>query len=121
MNLNDVKKRIQSYLNSAKTWPLIVDVQTKPDMAEIVEYFKIGNNHFPAIEKYCSQDGILKLDELYAAVSNNSENTFITGLTGFLKLFGETKAKNALKTLITTNIAGHVIIFTYRSIHSGRI
>lgn len=27
MNLNDAKKRIQAYLCSNKTWPLLVDVQ----------------------------------------------------------------------------------------------
>ncbi len=114
MNLNEVKKRIQNYLNSAKTWPLIVDIQTKTDLAEVEDYFKIGNNQFPSIERYCNQDGLLKLDELYAAISSNHGNTFFTGLTGFLKLFGETTTKNALKTLITASISGHVVILTYQ-------
>ena len=80
MNLDDTKKRVQKYLNSNKRYPLIVDVQTREDLANIAEYFKVGSNKFPAIEEFCNQDEAIKLDELYASVSSNSGNTFITGL-----------------------------------------
>ena len=83
MNLDDTKKRVQKYLNSNKRYPLIVDVQTREDLANIAEYFKVGSNKFPAIEEFCNQDEAIKLDELYASVSSNSGNTFITGLSGF--------------------------------------
>lgn len=114
MNLDDTKKRIQKYLSSKKRYPLLVDVQTKADLANIEEYFKVGNNKFTSVEEFCNQDEAIKLDELYAAVSNNSGETFITGLSGFLMLFGESAAKQALKTLITTSISGHVVIITYQ-------
>ena len=83
MNLNDAKARIQSYLKSTKTWPLIVDIQTKQDLADIIDYFKIGENYFPSIEMFCNKDGVLKLDEMYAAISNNNGNTFISALQAF--------------------------------------
>lgn len=114
MNLDDTKKRIQKYLSTNKRYPLLVDVQTKADLAEIEEYFKVGSNKFPSVEEFCNQDEAIKLDELYASVSNNSGDTFITGLSGFLMLFGESAAKQALKTLITTSISGHVVIITYQ-------
>ena len=114
MNLNDAKTRIQNYLKASRTWPLIVDIQTKKDLADVIDYFKIGNNQFPSIEKFCNQDGILKLDEVFASISSNSGNTFISGITGFLKLMGEKKTKSALKTMVTTSISGHVVIFTYQ-------
>lgn len=114
MNLDDTRKRVQKYLNSNKSYPLIVDVQTKADLTNIVEFFKVGSNKFPAIEEFCNQDEVIKLDELYTAVSSNSGDTFITGLSGFLMLFGEMTAKKVLKTLITTNISGHIVIITYQ-------
>lgn len=114
MNLDDAKKRIQNYLNSTKKWALIVDVQTKTDLSEIVDFFKIGENKFPSMEELCSQDGIIKLDELYDIVSNNSGNTFISGITGFLMLLGEETIRKTLKNMITSNISGHVVIITYQ-------
>lgn len=132
MNLNDAKKRIQAYLCSNKTWPLLVDVQTKSDKSEIIDYFKVGENTFPDIESFCNDDGDLKVDELYAAVSANVGNTFITNVTGFLKLHGELATKRALKTLATSGISGHVVVLTYqcknylkfsdpRIVESGRV
>ena len=44
MNLDDTKKKVQIYLNSNKSYPLIVDVQTKVDLASLVEFFKVGSN-----------------------------------------------------------------------------
>ncbi len=114
MNLNEAKNRVQSYLKSTKTWPLIVDVQTKTDLHDIIDFFNIGDNQFPITEKFCSQDGLLKMDELYAAISNNVGNTFISGITGFIKLLGEIETKKALKTMVTTTISGHVVICTYQ-------
>lgn len=35
MNLDDTKKRVQKYLNSNKRYPLIVDVQTREDLANM--------------------------------------------------------------------------------------
>lgn len=132
MNLNDAKKRIQAYLCSNKTWPLIVDVQTQLDKSEIIDYFKVGENTFPDIESFCNDDGDLKVDELYAAVSANAGNTFITNFTGFLKLHGELATKKALKTLVTSGISGHVVVLTFqcknylkfsdpRIVESGRV
>ena len=114
MNLNDAKTRVQNYLKSSKTWPLIVDIQNKQELSDIIDFFKVGVNQFPSVEEFCNQDGILKLDELYAAIANNSSNVFISGITGFLKLLGEKETKNALKTMATTTISGHVVIFTYQ-------
>ncbi len=114
MNLNDAKNRIQNYLKSEKSYPLIVDLQAKKDLADLVDFFKVGNNKFPPIESLCGQDAVLKLEELYDYVLKNSGNTFITGLTGFLKLFGEQETQKALKALVTTGISGHVVILTYQ-------
>ena len=97
MNLNDAKNRIQNYLKSEKSYPLIVDLQAQKDLADL-----------------CGQDAVLKLEELYDYVLKNSGNTFITGLTGFLKLFGEQETQKALKALVTTSISGHVVILTYQ-------
>lgn len=114
MNLDAAKKRIQTYLKSDKTWPIVVDVQTKQDLTDIVDFFHIGKNQFPNIERFCDDDSSLKIDEIHAAISNNSGNTFVSGLTGFLKLYGDDVTKQVLKTIISTSISGHVIVFTYQ-------
>ena len=114
MNLVDAKKKIQSYLDAKKSWPLIVDVQTKQDCLELIDYFEVGENKFCSGKDFCNEDGSLKLEELYDAVSVNTGDTFYVNLTGFLKLQGKETAKNVLKTLVTTSISGHVLLITYQ-------
>ena len=114
MNLNEAKKRIQTYLQSNKSWPLIVDIQTKEEIAEIIDFFKIGGNGFPDVESFCNKDEILKFEELYALVSENDQDIFITEITGFLKILGEGITKKTLRTLATASIHGHVVIITYQ-------
>ncbi len=114
MNLVDAKKKIQSYLDAKKSWPLIVDVQTKQDCSDLINYFEVGENKFCKGKDFCNEDGSLKLEELYDAVSANAGDAFYVNLTGFLKLQGKETAKNVLKTLATTGISGHVILLTYQ-------
>ena len=114
MNLSEARDGIQTYLKSSKPWPIIVDLQRKQELLELIDFFKVGNNKFLLAETLCNQDGFLKLEELYAAISSNQGNTFVTELTGFLKVLGAKKTKATLKTLITKNISGHVVILTYQ-------
>lgn len=132
MNLTDAKNKIKSYLASTKHWPLIVDFQTKQDLSDAIDYFEIGDNEFCPAERFCGADGILKTDELFAAINHNTGNTFYIELSGFLKVTGETHTRTVLKSMITTSITGHVVVFTYqcknylkfsdpRLLESGRI
>lgn len=114
MNLNDAKGKIQKYLQSDKSWPLIVDIQSRGEIADIIDYFKIGGNKFVEAETFCNKDEALKLEELYKYISSNDQDLFVIELTGFLKIQGEGATKKALKTLATTSIAGHVVIITYQ-------
>ncbi len=114
MNLETVKKKVQKYLNSDKSWPLIVDLQTKSDLNDLIEFFRIGNNKFPNLEQFCNDDGMLKIEELYDTIMDNIDNMFITELTGFLKLLGSANACNILKSIASMPISGHVVVLTYQ-------
>ncbi len=114
MNLDDAKKQIQAYIKSNKALPLIVDVQTKQGLSDIIDYFRVGNNDFLNLESLCNPDDVLKLDELFNTVSRNTGTLFITRLTGYLKLIGEDETRKTLNTLVKKSITGHVVVLTYQ-------
>lgn len=114
MTLSREKDRINNYLRTKKTWPIIVDVQTKEDLSEIKEFFDIGNNKFLYANRFCRQDGAFRLEDFYYSVSNNTDNTFVIGLTAFLKMQGKTFLEKVLKELLSKNISGHIVIVTYQ-------
>ena len=90
------------------------DVQTKKDLSVLKDFFNVGNNEFLNADRFCSKDGVFKLEEFYNAISNNRGDTFVIGLTAFLKLQGKTYIEKVLKELLSKNISGHIVILTYQ-------
>lgn len=114
MNLENIKKRIGTYLNSDKRWPIIVDFSTRKDIADFVDFFNVGENTFLSAEQFCGEDGTFKVEEFINTVANNEGNTFVVGATAFLKLHGEVFTKNTLKSVLSTSVGGHIVIVTYQ-------
>ncbi len=132
MDLGRVKERITKYISSEKNHPIIVDLQNKDDLAELKDYFDVGNNVLLYAHDFCAKDGLFKLEELYDAISKNSGDIFIVGLTAYLKLQGASFLKKVLNEIIQKSIEGHIVVFTYqcknymkysapRVLESGRI
>ena len=114
MILSREKKRINNYLRAKKSWPIIVDLQTRDDLKEIQDYFSVGDNNILTADSFCSQDGTFKLEEFYNTLSSNAGNTFVVGLTAFLKIRGDSFTRKVLKEILSKNINGHVVILTYQ-------
>lgn len=114
MRLNNEKRKINKYLSSEKSWPIIVDLQTRDDLSELKEFFNIGENKILPAQQFCGENGIFKLEEFYDAISKNEGNTFIIEICTFLKLQGEIYTKSVLKDIATKNINGHVVVLTYQ-------
>ena len=114
MILSREKKRINNYLRAKKSWPIIVDLQTRDDLKEIQDYFSVGDNNILTADSFCSQDGTFKIEEFYNTLSFNTGNTFVVGLTAFLKIRGDSFTRKVLKEILSKNINGHVVILTYQ-------
>ena len=114
MDFDRIKKRTAAYLSSSKSWPIIVDFPARKDLADFIEHFSVGDNKILSADHFCREDGTFKPEEFINTIGNNNGNTFVIGITAFLKLQGETYTKNALKTILSKSISGHVIIVTYQ-------
>ena len=117
MNLENIKKRIGTYLSSDKRWPIIVDFSTRKDIAEFMDFFNVGENTFLSAEQFCGEDGTFKVEEFINTVANNEGNTFVVGVTAFLKIHGEVFTKNTLKSVLSTSVGGHIVIVTQGNSH----
>ena len=114
MTLDSIKKRITTYLSSTKRWPLIVDFPSRKDLADFIEYFNVGDNKILSADSFCREDGTFKPEEFINTIGNNEGNTFVVGVTAFLKLQGEAYTKNTLKTILSKSISGHIVVVTYQ-------
>lgn len=114
MTLEKIEKRIEAFLVSDKRWPIIVDFTNKGDLKNFVDHFSVGSNAILSAGKFCEKDGTIKFEELLNRIENNTNNSFLTHISGFLKLYGDNEIKSQLKTILSKSINGHVVIVTYQ-------
>ena len=114
MTLDKIMKKVEVFLASEKRWPIIVDFSNKEDLKKFIYHFSVGTNTILSAGEFCGRDGTMKIEELLNRIENNTGNIFLTHLSGFLKLYGESELKNHLKAIISKSIKGHVVILTYQ-------
>ena len=114
MTLEKITRRIETLLTSNKRWPIIVDFSNKKDLKNFQYHFSVKDNEILSAGEFCGIDSILKTEELYARIENNTGNTFLIHLSAYLKMAGEEVLKNTLKTILSKSISGHVIVVTYQ-------
>lgn len=114
MKLDDCIKRIERYLTSEDYTPRLVNIQNKDDLATITRRFWVGSNEFLSIASYAANDENPKLDEFQSAIAKKTGNLFISGITSFLKLMGESALSKELENFTTQTYKAHVIVLCYQ-------
>lgn len=114
MNLDLIKKRVETYLKSNNRWPIVVDFSSKTDLANFVNYFNTGENQIISASTFCHEDGVLNCEEFLNKIDNNKNNSFVVHLSGFLKLQGNTTLRSVMKNLLSKSIDGHLVVVMYK-------
>ena len=114
MDIAECRKKIDSYLSRDNVHPLIVDVQNRDDWNALKNHYNVGATEFIAASKFCGEDSLPKLDVLYNEIANFTGTCFITGLTSFVKLLGETKLRKVLNEILAMTIKGHIVLISYQ-------
>lgn len=107
-------KTIDRYLARDEGLPLVVDVQNKKDLNELVEHYNVGETKFVRASDYCANDELPQFDKLLHDLTTWAAVTIVVEVTWFLKLKGEEELRHFLLTLLNLNISGHVIFVTYQ-------
>lgn len=107
-------KRIEKYLTSSDAQPLIVDIQNGNDLDEILTHFDVGGNVIVNAAEFCKKDELPRIETLLATITSETRNCFLSGLTSFLRLYGEVELRNTLDIIINTYISGHAVVMTYQ-------
>lgn len=115
MSLNDEYiQRIDRYLSKDERLPLVVDVQNKTDLAELVLHYHVGDNTLVQASKYCIPDGLPRYESLLNDLASRDTVSIVTGVSSFLKLQGERELRKFIQELLGMCIDGHVIFITYQ-------
>ena len=114
MTLDGCINKIDGHLSKDNVEPLIVDVQNQNDYSALLTHYNVGSNKVIKTFDYCKQDELPQLDALFHDLETNQGTFFVTGLSSFLKLFGERELKKVMNEILSMTTAGHVVIVTYQ-------
>lgn len=110
MTLEQVKIKIEKYLNSTDIMPRIVNVSKADDLVELKNYFEIGNIKFIDMGDFASVDSMPLFDKLLNSISKNKDITFLYGISTFLKLLGSDIMNLMLRNILEIVPQNKVII-----------
>ncbi len=114
MEFEECKKKIDRYFSKDNVQPLILDVQNQKDWTDIIMYYNVGSNKVIKVSDYCKKDELPQIDALFNDLETKTGIYFVTGLTSFLRLFGEQKLRKVLVQILSMTIVGHIVVVTYQ-------
>lgn len=114
MSLEHYITIIDRYLAKEERLPLIVDVQNREDLSELVQHYHVGETQLIDVSKYCKADELPHFESLLNDLATIDKVCLVTGVTIYLKLKGEKELRRFLRSLLSMTIAGYVIFVTYQ-------
>ena len=114
MQINLLIKKIDSYLNSERHTPIIVDVQNPNTLNAIYNHFNVGSNKVIKASDFCGEDTLPHIDKLQYTLSIEEENVLLMELSTFLKLQGIQELKRCFKIMLDLSVSGKLVMLTYQ-------
>ena len=114
MKLDLAFTKIDKYLQSKKSQPIIVDIQNGIDFEKLKERFPSSFYSYKNAGSYCKKDSYCRLDNLKNDLSKSDDDLFITGVSSFLRLQGKDELHSQLRILLDLPTESHVVIITYQ-------
>lgn len=113
MKYEEVINRIDKYIKSDKCQPIIVDLPNIKVYTKMVGHYDVGCNTFLNASSYCIEEGLPVMDKLQYSLSMHGGIVFVKGMSCYLKLQGEQKLQNTLRSLLDLSLKGKLVIFTF--------
>ena len=83
-------------------------------MTAIVDHYKVGENIFLTVEKYCLEDENPRIADLLNDLSTLQGRIFLTGFTTCWKLMGAKELSSQLKAIAQMSVEGRVVVLCFQ-------
>ena len=114
MDLNQVIKKIDRYISSSRSTPIIVDAPNFGILQDLHLHYNVSDCIFTCADSFCNQDQLIRLESLENELTHLEKTCFVYGLSTWLKLLGEETLRSNLRSLLDIQTHGHCIILTYQ-------
>ena len=107
-------KKITKYLASENAQPLLVNVQNREALDNVLTHFNVGENVVINASEFCNKDELPRIETVLNEITTEKKNCFLVGLTSFMRFLGEEEIKKQLTNIINMTITSHVVVMTYQ-------
>lgn len=114
MDIDACIKKIDRHLAKDFVQPIIVDVQNRSDLSELIEHYRVKGNDFVTVSQYCNTDEYPNMENLLHDLRLKNGRIFVTGFSAFLKLQGEKFLRNTLDEILGMSPSGSVVLISYQ-------
>ncbi len=117
-----ITQKIARYLQRETGDVIVVNVQNRADLNDLVTHFNVGQNKFLFLwgPEFCHADELPILPKLIQELQAAQKNFFVRGVSPFCLLRGRRFLVQTLHELLGLSIAGHAVILTYQCLDTLR-
>ena len=112
MEIYDVIKSIDRYLDSQKHTVKLIDVSSKALILELLRKYQVPGKKVMWAGQFCHPDNMPNYELLMNTITTKEENIFLFGLSSYLKLEGLGKLKSTLKRIVDLQPAKKCVVVT---------
>ena len=107
--------KIDNYLTKTNVQPLIVDVENKHDLEELISHYQVGDRCFIDTADYTNNaDEFPHFEELVNDVELSKVPVFVTGASSFLKLCGLESVRTRIRQYLDLNPNSNIVFLLYQ-------
>ncbi len=116
MDITEAYKKIDRHIKRNSGTVLIVDVQNKASLDELVQTYKVQQNKFIAASDsdFCAEDELPVIAKLIAKLQREDGNFFVRELASLYYLKGINALSDMLVEMLHMDVKGRVVVITYQ-------
>lgn len=112
--MNDCIEKINDYLrDESVNLPLFVNVENAEQKNILLEHYNVGDNAIVHISDFAIKDGLPNVIKLIDTIKKSQKNTFVFGLTTYLKLISNYELQKTLLALSSMSITKKVVFICF--------
>ena len=114
MQLNSCIEKIEKHIHRGSSKPIFVNLNNSQDVKELIDHFNVGGNKIVNVASNDQIDELPTLDAILGLIHDRDETIFITGISSFARLMGQSQFASILNQIINSQSVSKAIVLLYQ-------
>lgn len=114
MQLNSCIEKIEKHIHRGSSKPIFINLNNSQDVKELIDHFNVGGNKIVNVASNDQIDELPTLDAILGLIHDRDETIFITGISSFARLMGQSQFASILNQIINSQSVSKAIVLLYQ-------